>query len=352
MRKLLVLVLLGSKLAWAASPGSVFLQFDRNSSPTNVHEDTVTPANSIGLPVSIVGGLTIGSVNQGNQGAQASPWWVEGTDGTNHASYTAASEEKVNSSQLPATLGQKLMAASVSCALASDQSAIPVTGTFWQATQPVSAVSLPLPTGAATSALQSQISAQLPATLGQKTMVNSLAVTLASDQSAVPVSGTFWQATQPVSAASLPLPTGAATSALQTTGNSSLSAISGQLPAVLDGSGFLKVHEQGTASVAVTSLPATAAKTSPNSTAAFSQTSVTTTASTISAPANAVRVLIQGDSANTDCIRYRFDGTAATATVGIVAQAGQDSGQLDSGMSVSVAACSGTQKVNVQYLAQ
>lgn len=177
------------------------------------------------------------------------------------------------SGQLPATLGQKLMANSLSCAIASDQSALPVTGTFWQATQPVS--------------------------------------------------GTFWQATQPVSAASLPLPTGAATSALQTTGNTSLSTIatnSGKVP--------------------------------PNLTAAFSQTSVTTTASTISAPANAVRVMIQGDATNTDCIRYRFDGTAATATVGIVAQAGQDSGQLDSGMSVSVASCSGTQKVNVQYFAQ
>lgn len=40
-------------------------------------------------------------------------------------------------------------------------------------------------------------------------------VVLATDQPAVPVSGTFWQATQPVSAASLPLPSGAATAAKQ-----------------------------------------------------------------------------------------------------------------------------------------
>lgn len=158
---------------------------------------------------------------------------------------------------------------------------------------------------------------------------NTASVTASSalkvDGSAVtqPVSGTFWQATQPVS--------------------------STQLPAALDGSGFLKVHEQGTASV---SISGNAGKTYPNANAAFSQTSVTTTASTISAPSNAVRVIIQGDSGNTDCIRYRFDGTAATSTVGMVAQPGQDSGQLDSGMSVSVAACSGTQKVNVQYFAQ
>ena len=55
--------------------------------------------------------------------------------------------------------------------------------------------------------------------------------------SSVPVSGTFFQVTQPVSiaatvaisASSLPLPTGAATSALQTTGNTSLASIDSKL---------------------------------------------------------------------------------------------------------------------------
>lgn len=41
--------------------------------------------------------------------------------------------------------------------------------------------------------------AVVPASLGQKTMAGSLAVTLASDQPAQAVTGTFWQATQPVS---------------------------------------------------------------------------------------------------------------------------------------------------------
>jgi hypothetical protein len=54
-------------------------------------------------------------------------------------------------------------------------------------TQPISAASLPLPTGAATEATLSAISAKLPSTLGQKTMANSFAVVLASDQSAIPV---------------------------------------------------------------------------------------------------------------------------------------------------------------------
>lgn len=154
-------------------------------------------------------------------------------------------------------------------------------------TQPISAASLPLPTGASTSALQTSgnstltaISGQLPTTLGQKTSANSLAVVLASDQSTITVTGSVGVAqgsttagelgtlsqgavttaaptyttattnplsltvagalrvdgsavTQPISAASLPLPTGAATSALQTTGNTTLATISTQLPTTL-----------------------------------------------------------------------------------------------------------------------
>lgn len=48
--------------------------------------------------------------------------------------------------------------------------------------------------------------------------------------SAVPVSGTFFQAIQPISATALPLPSGASTSALQTTGNNSLSSIDTKTP--------------------------------------------------------------------------------------------------------------------------
>ena len=101
----------------------------------------------------------------------------------------------------------------------------PVSGTFFQAIQPISATSLPLPAGAATDATLSSMSAKLPA-LGQTTMSGSQPVVIASNQSAIPVTGTFYPATQPISgsvsvsnlpatqpisAASLPLPTGAAT---------------------------------------------------------------------------------------------------------------------------------------------
>jgi hypothetical protein len=116
---------------------------------------------------------------------------------------------------------------------------VAVTGTFWQTTQPVSVASLPLPTGAATSALQlpdghnvtvdnaagagvyvqpgtstlwdisdranrlvGVVYGSQGAQLQQKVTSNDLIVTL--DGESVAVTGTFWQTTQPVSIASMP----------------------------------------------------------------------------------------------------------------------------------------------------
>ncbi len=71
-------------------------------------------------------------------------------------------------------------------------SSLAVTGTFWQATQPVSIASMP--------------STPVTGTFWQATQPVSIAT-----MPSTPVTGTFWQATQPISAATLPLPTGAAT---------------------------------------------------------------------------------------------------------------------------------------------
>jgi len=113
-------------------------------------------------------------------------------------------------------LGAAVIAASVPVNIASDQ------------TVPISAVSLPLPTGAATSANQTTANSSLSTIAGDTTSLDaktpalgaaviaaSTPVNIASDQ------------TVPVSAASLPLPTGAATAANQATANSSLSTIAG-----------------------------------------------------------------------------------------------------------------------------
>lgn len=100
-------------------------------------------------------------------------------------------------------------------------------------TQPVSAASLPLPSGAATSALQG---AGLPVALGTGGGLK------------VDGSGTAL----PVSATALPLPSGAATSTLQ----------GGGLPAALGAGGGLKVDGSGTAlPTSLASLPALAAGT-------------------------------------------------------------------------------------------
>lgn len=72
-----------------------------------------------------------------------------------------------------------------------------------------------LPSGASTSSLQSTGNTSLASidtktpSLGQAAMSASSPVVIASDQSAIPVSGTFYLSTQPISAVSLPLPSNA-----------------------------------------------------------------------------------------------------------------------------------------------
>ena len=80
--------------------------------------------------------------------------------------------------------------------LAGVNSTVPVTGTFFQATQPVSAASLPLPAGAATEAT---LAARIPVN-GQALMAASVPVTLASNQSALPVTLTSTTITGTVTA--------------------------------------------------------------------------------------------------------------------------------------------------------
>lgn len=80
--------------------------------------------------------------------------------------------------------------------------------------------------------------------LGQAAMAASVPVVIASDQSALAVTGPLTDAelrasAVPISAAALPLPTGAATSANQSTANASLSSIDAKLSGTLAVSGPL-----------------------------------------------------------------------------------------------------------------
>ena len=90
---------------------------------------------------------------------------------------------------------------------------LPVSGTFWQATQPISAAALPLPAGAATLAKQPALGTAGTAASDVITIqgiasmvaikVDGSAITQpVSIATAVAVTGAFYQATQPVSLAS------------------------------------------------------------------------------------------------------------------------------------------------------
>lgn len=124
---------------------------------------------------------------------------MDGTlDGTNKAAVTSSGALKVDLS-----------------ATTANSTAVKVDGSA--ATQPVSASSLPLPTGAATAAKQPSLGTAGSASTDVITVQGISSMTaLKTDGSAV---------TQPVSASSLPLPTGAATSANQSTANTSLGNI-------------------------------------------------------------------------------------------------------------------------------
>ena len=79
----------------------------------------------------------------------------------------------------------------------------PVTGTFFQTTQPVSAASLPLPALAATSTLQPALNGDGGALAHITNFPGTQPVSIASMPS-TPVTGAFYQTTQPVSIASMP----------------------------------------------------------------------------------------------------------------------------------------------------
>ena len=131
--------------------------------------------------------------------------------------------------------------------------AVPVSGTFWQATQPISgSVSVTGTTAVSGPLTDTELRATavpVSGTFWQATQPISGSVSISGTPAvsisgtptvtgpltdtqlratAVPVSGTFWQATQPVSASALPLPTGAAT-------ETTLAAVNGKLPALDSG---------------------------------------------------------------------------------------------------------------------
>lgn len=138
-------------------------------------------------------------------------------------------------------------------------SAVPVSGAFFQATQPISAASLPLPTSAA----QDRTTAAAPAAVRLTDGAAFFKPTTPADTQ--PVSGTFWQATQPVS--------GTVTANIGTSGSLALDAtLTGGTARtkVTDGTTNAAVKAASTAAVAAD--PALVVAVSPNNTIPVSGT--------------------------------------------------------------------------------
>jgi hypothetical protein len=346
------------------SQGAV--QFARDGSTIAVSEDTATPANNRPLPTKIVdasGDVAVAtSAKQDAQATltgavtEAAPASDTASSGLNGRLQriaqrlttligTVSTETTLAAlSAKFASLGQKAMAGSAPVVIASDQSAIPASqsGT-WNVNNIAGTVSLP--TGAATSAKQdaeailvgavtetapatdtassglngrlqrvaqrlTSMIALLPASLGQKTMANALAVSIASDQSAVPVS-----------AASLPLPTGASTSAAQATAQTSL-----------------------------TNLETFTNRTPQNANVTDSTNATVGTAAVAeAAPADAVGFILSADPSNTGLVFYRMGGTA-TITAGHPLEASRDTGFIPVKASLSIISDTAAQKYNLTWI--
>lgn len=108
---------------------------------------------------------------------------------------------------------------------------------------------------------EATFSARIPA-VGQKARAASIPVTLSSEDVALLDALTTPADTQPVSVASLPLPSGAATAANQATANASLAAIEAAVEGTLDVAGAVSVSnfpatQPVSGTVAVSNFPAT-----------------------------------------------------------------------------------------------
>jgi hypothetical protein len=210
----------------------------------------------------------------------------------------------------------------------------------------VAVTSSALPSGASTSALQTTANSSLSSIDGKLTSVT--VGTLPSIPAGANNIGSITNVTGTVS-----LPTGASTSALQTTANSSLSsivtntgAISGQLPPTIGPQGSLN-------SLSVTMASDSSAlqvKTGLNKTASGT-TSTVSTVTTLTAPTNAVGFILMNLDTSSANIRWAI-GRTASATIGQQLQPARDTGFIPCGVNISICAESGTQNYDVTWVSQ
>lgn len=497
--KMIIALMLLSTSAFAQQLPTGPLQFVKDKKTVNVSEDTVNPLNTVGLPISGTIVATNPSVSGNNAPIPLSSTLIGGSDGGQLRPLSATTSGGVNYLKVD-TSGFISIGAATSTnqvtgnnSLSSIDGKIPANLTVTSTrllvdgsgvTQPISAASLPLPTGAATSTIQTDGSQKTKIVDGSGNVIGSISNklqviqpdgtasgTITSTQSviiglngsgtvSVQLSGTWsgavvlegstdganWYSVPGVALTSggvsstfssnnliavsvggfenfrvrgntvtsgtltvslhsnhassavvisnpipsgtntigsinnisgtISLPTGASTSALQTTANNSLSSIDGKLTSVTVGTitGPVALPTGAATSALQTQisgqLPTTlGAKTTANSmavniasdqvvnvsSAAPSSGSGSGAAATVStvitltAPANATGFVLMNLDTSTANVRYAI-GRTASATLGQQLQPGRDSGFIPCSANVSLIAESGTQNYDIQWI--
>ena len=122
---------------------------------------------------------------------------------------------------------------------------------------------------------------------------------------------------------------------------------------ILFGSGLTDYYGNGITSTG-SSLNVNTTNVNANGTLSATQ-SVTTSESTLAAPSNAVGVVLESDSSNTNNVRWGFSKSTSSilsSTLGMLMEPGRDSGILPfgAGTYLHLISLSGTNSVNVQWI--
>lgn len=368
-----------------------------------VLSDSVTPANNNNLPISATSlPLPTGAATEAKQDSQIT--LVGAVTETAPATDTASSglngrlqriAQRLTSliGLLPTSLGQKTSAASLAVVVASDQSAIPVSGPLTDtqlraSAVPISAASLPLPTGAATESTLSTLSGKVANDYGVSTGGVRTASQIGNTTGAADFNFGIVGAQTLRTAAQIGNAAGAADfnsgaagaqtlrSVLATRHEAAATPLSSRLS---DGTDFIDSQAlaatQKTVSTLtkmITSLAINlgwdgtthrefAVDTSGNLKTVRSAGSAEANggsinnstqgalAVTVLAPANAVGFIITADVANTEDL-YWAVGATASATSGQGLQPGRDTGYIPCGANISIFGATSTPRYNVQWL--
>jgi hypothetical protein len=190
--------------AGTAQIGSVTASISGTVPVSGTFYQTTQPVSLASLPSLVAGTSQIGSVTAS----------ISGTIPVSISSVTIGNSITISS--LPSLVAGTAQIGSVTASIIGT---VPVSGTFYQATQPVSLATLPslVASTAQIGSVTASISGTIPVSISSVTIGNSLTigsivthgVTIAN--TSVTVNGTFYQATQPVSIASVTIGGGTVT---------------------------------------------------------------------------------------------------------------------------------------------